>query len=682
MAIVGITSIQPDQTVEWNDEEYMRNIRFIASQYNLRSNQLPIFDNGVATQVNSPTSVDEYIDNLRYIYGVQIPADYNFFLMDARGNNTAVPMMRGLDIKKMYDHIHGQSYKMIDPIPKMIKVSAYSQNAISQKKEMMNYIKMMADKKTFFKLIEIETGYGFQPIDRDFKTQVEVDKYFENFQDAMEIAFMNLAKDACYVNEYQSKLPKAVDHVIVGNLGMIEVIYRNGRARWNIIPPQCAITDFSKEDDQHLEDDYAGCVQPMSIPELITTYDFDETELEELKSIAKSGTASNYWSVYSALGNVNGMNWWNIDNNVPKAMVVRGQWKSVERKGDGWVEVNREAVLIGNRFLRNAKISDDQLYEVKDRSKKRLRFITVTPNIMAGTSMSIVSLLKRFQNLKDAFTTKSIQMASNAIGKSVILRASKLPDGFRAPEVLSQLKQANVIVIDDDAEDEETSNQKLAESIDLTLDPSIGAIMDIVKYYDFVMADIMNTPAVVRGQLGGYQSAKNVDTSMNNSTMGMTYFYNNIKLFINRVLTYSADLMKYMAPNDQQGQDALALIVGDSVTEMLSMDVIKAMEFEDMLLSLDSNDFTTIEDKQRYEAFILQFAPTGQTSLKDYIMVDKLDSKTEIINYLEAEEYKKAMAAAAEKEAALLAANANAKVNANTQMANTMMQNQQQPIQE
>jgi hypothetical protein len=137
-----------------------------------------------------------------------------------------------------------------------------------------------------------------------------------------------------------------------------------------------------------------------------------------------------------------------------------------------------------------------------------------------------------------------------------------------------------------------------------------------------------------------------------------------------------------MAPNDDKGQDALSLIVGDSVTEMLSMDVIRGMEFEDMLLSLDSNDFTTLEDKQRYEAFILQFAATGQTSLKDYIMVDKLDSKTEIINYLEAEEYKKAMAAAAEKEAALMAANANAKVNANTQMANTMMQNQQQPIQE
>ena len=137
--------------------------------------------------------------------------------------------------------------------------------------------------------------------------------------------------------------------------------------------------------------------------------------------------------------------------------------------------------------------------------------------------------------------------------------------------------------------------------------------------------------------------------------------------------------MKFMDPNDEQGQDSLSLIVGDGVAEMMSMDVIRAMQFEDMLLSLDSNDFTTLEDKQRYENFILQFAATGQTSFKDYIMVDKLDSKTEIINYLEAEEYKKERARIAEKEAELLSSNSNAKVNANAQMANTMMQNQQQP---
>lgn len=685
VASASVYGIQPDQTVEWNDEEYMKNLRFIASQYNLRTNRLPVWDYGLGTMPTANSTVQEYLDNLRYIYGIQAPADFNFFIQDARGNETSVPLMRGLDIKKLYDHIHGQAYQLIDPIPKTIKVTAYSQNAISRKKEIMNFIKMMADKKVFFQLIEMESGYGFKPVDRDFKTQAEVDKYFENFQEAMEIAYTNLAKDSCYVNHYRNTLPKVVDHCIIGNSMMIEVVYRNGRPRWNVIPPQNQIVDLSKEDDQHLTDDFAGCIVLMTIPELITTYEFSPKEIEELNSIAKSGSGSPAWSAMIALGNVNGVQWWGVYNGVPKVMVVKGQWRSVEKQPDGgYLEVLREGVLIGNKYLRECKVSDDQLNETLDRSRKRLRFITCTPNILLGASTSIVSLLKRFQNLKDAFATKVTQMASAAIGKSVVIRASKLPDGMRSPDVISQLKQANVIVLDDDAEEPDTPNQRMIETVDLTLDPSIGAILEIVKYYDFVIADIMNTPAAARGQITTYQSSKNVQASMTQSTVGMTYFYNNIKIFNSRLLSYSADLMKHKAPKDEEGMEALSLIVGDGVVDMITNETLLDMEFEDFLLDLDSSDFTTEEDKQRYEAFILQMAGTGQTSLKDYIMVDKLDSKTEIINYLEAEQYKKEMAAAQQREAELLAAQANAQINATGQMANQMMVNQasqqEQPI--
>ena len=50
-------------------------------------------------------------------------------------------------------------------------------------------------------------------------------------------------------------------------------------------------------------------------------------------------------------------------------------------------------------------------------------------------------------------------------------------------------------------------------------------------------------------------------------------------------------------------------------------------------------------------------------------MVDKLETKTEILNYLEAEEYKKEQAAIAQQEAQAMAAQTNAMINANAQMA-------------
>ena len=662
-------SIQPDQTEKWDEEAYKKNLRWIASYYNSYVNQVP-YNNGsgyLSSNYSGNGSVFDYMENLSYYYGVQAVTSYGFFVQDVRGNQTAVPMIRGLDIKKIVDHIDGQTREMIEPIPKTINVTAYSQNVVSQKRETLDYMKMMADQKTFFQLIERESGYGFKVPSRNFKNQLEQEKFFENFQDAMEIAYMNIAKDACYVNQYRSKLPKVGMNVTIGNLGMVEVTYKNGRPRWRVIPPELAIVDYTKSDDQHENDNFAGEVTEMTIPELLGTWEWTDTEIQELKSLAKAGAGS---QVISALNsNVgNGWLWWSFNDNIPKVTVVRGQWKSLEKVDGGWVQVNREGVLIGNKFVKDAKISEGQVYDVNDKSKKRLRYIIVTPNLMVGTSISIVGIVKRYQDIKDAFATKVTQMASQAIGKAVVLRASKLPDGLKAPDVISQLKQAGAIVIDDDAEDE-TNPQRMVESVDLTLDPNIQAILQIVQYYDGVIADILNIPPSTRGQLTSYQSNKNLQNSQAQSTKGMSYYYDNMRIFFNRLLSYSADLMKAMAPDDDMGRDTLPLLVGDSTTDLLSMDIVKEMQFEDMLLNLNVNDYANLEAKERYGNILLQTAANNPSAFKDYIMVDKLETKTEILNYLEAEEYKKEQARIAEQEAQAMAAQTNAMINANAQMA-------------
>ena len=662
-------SIQPDQTEEWDDEAYIKNLRWIASYYNAQANNIPyITGTGTLTApTNGNGSVYEYMENLSYYYGVQQTTNYGFFVRDVKNNQTAVPMIRGLDIKKIVDHIDGQVREMVEPIPKTVGATAYSQNAISQKKETLDYMKMLADQKSFFQLIERESGYGFRIPSRNFKNQLEQDKFFENAQDAMEIAYMNLAKDSCYANSYRSKLPKTGMNVTIGNLGCIKVTYHNGRPRWKVVQPELAIVDYTKGDDQHEYDDFAGDITEMTIPQLLGTWKWTDDEIQELKSLAKAGPTS---SVITYLNSnvANGWLWWNYNNGVPKVTVVNGQWRSLERTEDGWIEVLREGTLIGNKFLKDGKISDGQIYDINDKSKKKLRYITVTPNLMVGTSISIVGVVKRYQDIKDAFATKVTQMAAQAIGKSVVLRASKLPDGLKAPDVLAQLKQAGAIVLDDDAEDE-TNNQRMIEAVDLTLDPNIQAILQIVQYYDGVIADILNIPPSTRGMLTGYQSNKNLQNSQAQSTKGMSYYYDNMRIFFNRLLSYSAALMKVMAPDDDLGRDTLQLVVGDSATEMFSMDLIKEMQFEDFLLNLDVNNFVNLEAKERYGQILIQTAANNPSAFKDYLMVDKLETKTEIINYLELQEYKKEEAARQQREAELLAAQTNAQINANAQMA-------------
>ena len=134
--------VQPIQAVlEWTDEEYKKNLRFIGNQYNTSLNNVPLVSNGQYMGNGSLSYIAEYMDNLSYIYGSQVPSDYNFFTLDANGNKTAANLVRGLDVKKVYDYLYGESLNIIDPLPKILNVTAYSVGAISARKSAMDYVK-------------------------------------------------------------------------------------------------------------------------------------------------------------------------------------------------------------------------------------------------------------------------------------------------------------------------------------------------------------------------------------------------------------------------------------------------------------------------------------------------------------------------------------------------------------
>jgi hypothetical protein len=670
MSNTGSSLQQPIQAVaEYTDEEYKKNLLFLANQYNNASNNIPVITAAGATASAGTTSyISEYFQNLTYIYGTQTPAAYSFFVKDLNGNATQTPMLRGLDVFKIFNYLHGQATDLIDPLPKTTLATAYSKNAVSAKKDMLDYVYFQIKSKVFLNLIQQESGYGFQAIDRDFKTQDEVDKFFENAQEGMEVAYNNMAKDALYVNDYQILLPKSFDYTLVGNLAVICVDYENGRPKWRIVTPDKAIVDYSKGLDVHLDDSYAGEVFQMEIPDLFTTWEFSEKEQKELEAIANNegGLYGTYFSTYMN----NGLYWWTNTNNTPKVTCVKGQWKSLEKQSDGtYKKVNREGVLIGEKYLRGCMISPGQIGNKKKNGEKRLKYIVLTPNLMLGTSISIVGIIKRYQDLKDAYLTKMTNLVASSSGRAVVIRASKLPVGMNTPDVISQLKQARVIVIEGADTDEETDNRNLAETVDLTLDPSVGQILAMAQYFDGIISDVLNIPPTVRGQQSGYQSAKVVDNTQTQSSKGLAYLFKNFMLWVKEVLEYSVDLYKVMAPDDELGREHLQLLVGDAMVDLLSMDTVKEMQFEDFLLALNPTDYVGEAEKAKLSELALSVATSGASRqiLKDYLKLDSLDSKTEQINYLEAEIYKDEQREAAQMQAEREAKMAQAELAANAQ---------------
>ena len=632
------TGVQPAQAVEFTEDEYRKNMQFVSAMWNRRLYSFGSDATSATIGSDENRYVTSYLLNCQYFFGRQTASDYGFFIQDELGQNTRFPMTRGMDITKILLHIDGVVRQMIEPLPKTINVTAYSKNAVSQKKELMDFIKLKAQQKVFFDLIEEATGVGFKPIDRDFKTQEELDKYLEDFQESMEIAYQNIAKHILLTNRYMPTLAKFSQYVALGGQATIEVYEHGGMIKWRIVPPESAIVDMSKNDDQHEDDDYGGSIMAMSVPDLLDEFDWTEDEIEELQTMAKAQTM---WAQYNTYVGVNGLVWWQLNNGVPKVMVVRGQWRSLEKMDGEWVEVLREGVYIGNKYLKNCKVSEGQVWNKMDKTRKRLRFRTVTPNTVLGNNLGIVGMLKRYQDIKDAFATKMIELSSRAVGKSFIVNASKLPEGLTAPDVISQLKQSNMIVLEgaDIDETPDSKRQNLVETLDWTLDPNVRYYMDMISYYDGVISDIINIPQQTRGFQAQYQSAAVVNSNLQQSTLGMSWYYKNIMTSIKNLLEFSSDYAKLILPEKEDND--LNLVIGDAMVEVLKLEDIKKMQFEDFLLELNPNGLLQEQEKEQLKQFAAALAQNGAMSVSNYIKMLQIDNKTQMYNYFEKVEKEK-----------------------------------------
>lgn len=654
----------PSQQVEnYGEENYKETLRFLASRWNFLSAAYVSVSSGNGTSQSVPAVestggfVYRYLENVTYLYGSQAPTDFGFFVMDANGKNTRIPMYRGQDIPKFFNFIIGKVREMVKPIPKMINVTGYSDNVQSSKKLMMDMITFRYEMQEHIKQIEFMTGFGFEPADGvNYEDDFQIGKRLQTFKDVMEVSYENLAKDSCYRNQYATKFIKGAEDVFISGAAMLCVDEDNGCISWRNIKLHQAIFDNSSEDPYHLEDTYAGEVMEMTINDVLTTWKWSDEETKDLTAMASNPSS---WSQYNSLIGVNGMYWWSLNNGIPKITCVKGQWRSMKLIDGVWVETLREGILIGNKYLKDEKESLGQVWDMYDRKKKRLKYIIVTPNSRMGAVQGIIGMIKRLEDLKDAFITKCIALASNAIGKSYFVNANKLPEGLKAPDIISQLKQANIIVLEGADIDElpDSKNQRVIEPIDMTIDPSISLLLQFVTYFDNSIADILNIPNNVRGGQTNYQSQDVYNSNITQAEYGMLWYYDSIMMWIENILSYSANLAKIVLPTTDK--DKLSLVVGDVGAALLSMEQVKKMQFEDFLMKLIPNDVVSETAKREYMQLALQLSSNGMFTMRDYVKLRKMENLNDIENYFELVEIKREQRQRKQEQAAIAAAQQN-----------------------
>lgn len=631
---------QPSQNIkEWKQEDYINNIRYVASQWNKVVYEFSPAD--TSGSIIPKFWVQDYIQNASYFFGKNQSTDYGFATKDEINQKLPIPMFRGQDIYELIKHTVGVIGDFIRSASKILSCVSLGEGTTGKKQVLRDFAKFQADNNAQLQQLELYTGLKFEPFDGiNFKSQQEVNKHFTNYLDTVEKIYLALAKYSFMFNYGAEFFEKGSEYYGIGGLVHARIYAHNGKPRWRLIEPQNAIWDNYNSLNQHREDRYGGEYCEKTIPEALSLWKWTSAEIEDLKALANA--SNSIWSTYN-IPTGNNIVWWRTSSTgVPMVTCVHGEWRSSKFEGtetkideDGepyeceiWTPCLRQGWLIGNKYLKEDGLSSNQMEDKEDKTRMRLSYVTATSDTVLGVSMGIAGRLKEYSKLKDYFQTKLNQLVANSKGKRYVMYSDKMPEGMRAPDILSQLSQAGIAVIPSrDADDDSLDgNRGLVETIDMTLDPSILGLAQLISNLRNYMDNIISLPANARGLNTNYQSKDALQMNITASGYGMSSYYNTFYTWVLRMLEYSADLAKVvMAESDDE---MLRLLVGDASVELIKTKDLQTMQFEDFAMGLSVDDFISDNDRQVYIQYYIQKAAASNDPEDDRILVNLMNIKS------------------------------------------------------
>jgi len=121
----------------------------------------------------------------------------------------------------------------------------------------------------------------------------------------------------------------------------------------------------------------------------------------------------------------------------------------------------------------------------------------------------------------------------------------------------------------------------------------------------------------------------------------MSWYYKNIMTGIKNLLEFSADYAKLVLPEKEDSD--LTLVIGDAMVEVLKLEDMKRMQFEDFLLDINPDGVLQEQEKEQLKQFASALAQNGGMSISNYVKLLQIDNKSEMYNYFEKVEKEKQM---------------------------------------
>jgi hypothetical protein len=680
----GLTYL-PNQIVdEFSDSDYIATARFISNQWNLPvyySTQWSLPQNEIGLPLGFAARTMIWRD---YYFGVQSNIDYNYLNINENGQRLMLKLFRGKDIFKYVNYTIEPIIDLTKKIPKVLMCTTVSENVISKRRFMLDFGKFQQEQEEMLSYMNEKFGMYLQtPSGTKFIKNAQQELVSVDFREDLADGAVNVGKDVYYRNHLNEVFVESGKDALISGLAGVNVSVVNGYVLVERIPPYEAIFSPAVNGDQHRSDPFGGRLRFMTVQEIAAHWG-DELGPEKLKELQGMANQSSQlpinglgWNYYNNVIGSSTFNWWNNTDGVPRIAVLQCQWASYKRSEieDGsHKQCLRECVLIGNKYLVNAKISENQTKDWKNPSETSLDYIFSSPMSVFGKNMGIPEILYTYQNRVDFLQTKIDYWVNQTKGTFYLINGSYLDEGVDATDIMSDVSSMRIHVTKGMDADAGETVQKFMEQGAIEMPRDMVNVINQINMYRNMMADVLNIPDAARGIMEGYIPQKTLNTQISQSAKGTRYFYDPLFTFYNRVMQKAIDKFKTSTLDNPDFE--YELIVGDTQAEIFK--ATKEFGLSKYAMYIGFEDVADEGYKQRMLDMMFAYAQNPQSgyTMADYSSIESMYTKGEINNYLQFRDFEIKQAQAAQRQAEMEAAQAQNEQNNATQENITAMNNE------
>lgn len=618
---------EKDKTPTW----WIRNARYIASYYNRpyipSANAYQTYlQSGPTSQIAGDGSNDqsqryvypvtEMLNNIQYYHGRQPNVRYNYIVKDVTTSNLQTSWVKGRKIAQLIDSFEGSIRSLVSNAN--FSVRTMSPKAYSERAAFLDNVVLQLDNQDFFNEME-KLGISYSPANgAKFASESEAVDFLNNggFKDYTGDLATDIANGIWTENHWLSKSMQAFNYLQTCGVCGIEHYVENGRLYHDVIPSYQLILDLRKDEDYNRDARFVGVIRLLTPTEIFNRWPvFSKEQKEDIEKMANSSALT---SIYNTMPGFN-FSWWYHGGNyltnliacvtvywIGRKNIGKQAYKTrfgVEKirdvrqgeEGDHYVDAVHKLSFIGNRFMVDYGYQSNQVEDDRNKNRVRLPICVYVPKTFLGEIISPVAKVKRMQDDRDMAYYKAKEMIGDAGGKNYIIYANK---GVTAKDIVEDFKSMHLTVINPEtgeADDDGRRNQRLVDTVDMTLDPNMQVIMGFYDKVGTEMEEILSTSKIALGQQKTYVGYDTQQQTLSQNSLGMSYLIDGFMNYLQINMQYAINAYKYMSTSE--GDIQTSLLVGDKGIKYL--EITKDFAFEDLLCYLNINDLIEQAEKER-----------------------------------------------------------------------------------